>query len=669
MIYLLITAHYFYLELVQNDFHGSLPDELDRSDGDNNFFQRCLLRVSNRVRKNQNKRDRARTGPSRKQERVRDGQIPTSSALSQNNHMIWQQSIERRKSPDLCVNIDDSVKERTLAINSKLYHRSRSEGARSAPASRTSEGSISTDQSTSSSPRKLTNASLYSTQKTDADVFVDQRLSNGTIASKYLPNVDHLNNVKNTGSNEKLHKSSTVSENDCVDFPRPKRSMDSAALSGFSVVQSTSGVSERRENVRPMKTRGPKNGKKKHKSESDSQPTPPPRSPVSLGLTVFEFPSSESLRTQESSKTADDNDSVSVVTRGSDTTSLSLNVVEEDQEYINLNGKGASDDGSVEDIPPPTPPPKYTDKSLALPPLPTEQKQHDHNDKVSVNNEPVYGNIDTATRKPMAIQHLRVNNEDHPHSEVMRRRNFARARSDSDSDKHLSDPLLLENFIRATGEGSHLLGQISSLKPKQHLTPTDYVNIHGKPGSNSLGKPTTRANDDEHHGSYVNVAGAGPSEIKRKNKPAPLAFPQNFRNDFEKYDDEDTGIYHDFPGSSDSAPNTDSYENVNQNRMAASGIKSEYSNLMSPKSQKTSTGSLNYVLVGNAVRPKGFLPEQTSPVSKSPAHPKTEQYIKSDYTMIDENLTEALQQSKLQLQKQREEGLTPTKTPNKKPKQ
>ena len=76
--------------------------------------------------------------------------------------------------------------------------------------------------------------------------------------------------------------------------------------------------------------------------------------------------------------------------------------------------------------------------------------------------------------------------------------------------------------------------------------------------------------------SYVNVSSDQNSEMREKNKPKPLRL-KSYRNEFEKYDDEDSSIYHavgaidnDSTHSADfiaySNQSDGSYENVNATR-------------------------------------------------------------------------------------------------------
>ena len=366
-------------------------------------------------------------------------------------------------------------------------------------------------------------------------------------------------------------------------------------------------------------------------------PTPPPRSPVSLGLapqsTVFDFPPT---------------DQVEDTMDGKEQESQKLN--QPFKNDINIKRRTFHSSGS--------------DDAFAS--FDASPSVFDYSN-VDSPGEPAYGNISL---------HMRKDSSDDNSSQIVAAHN---ARRLGNSSKQQSDPLSVEQWSLATGEGQ----QITSLNNfrDQDQDRLDYINV----------KTNVLKNEDSPHGSYVNVSTSesGKPEIGgslrkgRKNIPAPLILKtptKSYKNDFEIYDDDDSSIYHAVgpldsdAGSRGSASSIigrragGSYENISiKIGRGSSNVnhKSDYLNLMSPLTTKSknmiTSKSMNY-----AVLPDHHLFSKsvsTSPVRGSARSP-IEKPNKSDYTLIDEIGTDALNRTKNSREKQlfSTGNKTPTKT-------
>ena len=222
------------------------------------------------------------------------------------------------------------------------------------------------------------------------------------------------------------------------------------------------------------------------------------------------------------------------------------------------------------------------------------------------------------------------------------RRNSARR----SSSKHLSDPLLVERFanMQQQWQESH-----ASLRELPHET--NYVNIQGKD-----------ANEEQ---SYVNVSATGASErkLRKGKKPPPLNF------NFDKYDDDDK-IYHDvgpLMGSdmNDSSEGIGSYKNIGvgsyENIAGRVAKDRAYVNVPSP-THKKAVPMLNYVLVSGGSK-GGASPSAKS--SRAGSLNSVNSY-KSEYSMIDEKATSLLRRTREQhWQKREEDGQAQLNTPKK----
>ena len=215
------------------------------------------------------------------------------------------------------------------------------------------------------------------------------------------------------------------------------------------------------------------------------------------------------------------------------------------------------------------------------------------------------------------------------------------------SSKHLSDPVVLERFAAAQ---QHFQDPIVT----GSLREINYVNVKGK----------DEVADDGV--TYVNVAGGGPAgrKLRKGKKPQPLNLNRS-QIHWDKYDDDDS-IYHDVGplmgnGKSGSSDGLGSYKNINvgsyENVSGRGSRDRAYVNVASPTHKKPGT-MLNYVLVSGKTGPKGAKNRTGSLNSVNSS--------KSDYSMIDERATSLLQKTREQhWQRREEDGQAQLNTPRK----
>ena len=226
------------------------------------------------------------------------------------------------------------------------------------------------------------------------------------------------------------------------------------------------------------------------------------------------------------------------------------------------------------------------------------------------------------------------------------RRNSARR----SSSKHLSDPLLTERLGNI--QQWHNDNVASSLHELPHET--NYVNYKENNGSGDKSS------------FYVNVsAGEGAVRKNRKKKPSPLNF------NFEKYDD-DEKIYHNVgPLVSDRSGSSDgfgSYKNIGggsyENVAGRSTSRDRaYVNVPSP-SHKKAVPMLNYVLVSSSKGSSshGYRGERSGSVNSV----NSDKSDKVPYSYIDEKATSLLQRTREQhWQRRAEDGQAKLNTPKK----
>jgi len=602
-------------DLQHNDFHGSaMLDELNqakRHAGDQNFFTRAFLRASNRMKK-------------RKKERynvfLKKKGTPTDSEESR------FQSLDRRKSPDLSVNLDATSFLKTIQMVDNHHNRSKSTSACSNHSTdvppilptkkHNSKNSLASNQSASEidGERKL--------RSMTADISYMNHQSPSSIQEKdrnfkSAEDIPHRDKKLQTSENtvkedvelkQKLTVPDVTDKSDIPSSRQQKRSIDSALTTNYSNKPPLSVI----ENPAKYAIEKTRRGSNKSKSVSYKTPTPPPRSPVSLGFqptdgciietSKFQFPSVE--------KICDNEDEEISSKRMNESNSDDLS---DDAFIVSTNGVVTSPD------------------SLN-------------------NNAPIYNNVTVHACDDNNSNNKYLNTDSYAIRRAANRRKT--------QTKHLSDPLSCENWAEATGDGKVLLSM-------PQIPPTDYINLKGAPQS------------DDDNDSYVNVTGQ--LNVKQKKKPVPLRL-MSYRNEFEKYDDEDSSIYHavgalDKDGNSHSSDSiiyrnqsNGSYENMNATGPTNSHTRSEYLNLMSPPKTKQ---KLNYVMVGKMDTSPGMYgtskSTSASPVRRNQQRSPSETYNKSDYTRIDESATGALSRS-MQEHRQARDKYQTTKQQSKTPK-
>ena len=633
----------FVIGLVQREFTGSSVlidlEQSKRNAGDRNFIRRAILRASDRLRKKH--RDRTRSTPT-----TRKFQTSKSMNDSMSDETKFR-SLDRKKSPDLGIHLDDESKQKTIA-----FLRSASQSSPVKKGNFSKQISIddappvpmkkSPTASSSSQPVTLEQKPEFS-RANERSLLKPRSL---TISDIPVPK-DLVSTSKEhtTKSEEKLASSSTEvkmkenSETQTNDEIAKKFKLTISPTDKSEIVKNNPRRST--ESVTNNNYKQPANpahyaiAKSKRKIDKKT-PTPPPRSPVSLGLapqsTVFDFPPTNEAgdimdgKEQESQKSNQSIKNDTNIKRrtfhssGSDDAFASFDASPSVFDYSNMDSPG----------------------------------------------EPAYGNIS---------HHMRKDSSDDNSSQIVAAHNARRLGNNPKN----RDMLSLEQWSLATGEGQ----QITSLHNSrdQEQDGLDYINI----------KTNALKSEDSPHGSYVNVSTSesGKPEIGgslrkvRKNIPAPLKIKpptKSYKNDFEMYDDDDSSIYHAVgpldsdAGSRGSASSIisrrpgGSYENISVKIGGGSANvnhKSDYLNLMSPLTTKSknpiTSKSLNY-----AVLPDQHLYSKS--VSTSPVHGSARSPIekpnKSDYTLIDEIGTDALNRTKNSREKQlfSTGNKTPTKT-------
>lgn len=579
-------------------------DQAKRNAGDQNFFQRAILRASNRM-KRKKKANKDRNEPLRS---------PGSISITEE---AKYRSLDRSTSPNLSVNLDDETFLSKFQINrsqtnpSRLYSHKNDEPPdlpkkQSSKASLTSVGTQQNAKTSSGDPnqkprsmttRDIANAKKESKQ-TEKDAHNQPKVFMSAEALALDKDSEHSSSSSSKDNdsgivNRKQSETALFTDKTDINVRLQKRSVDSMIVNSYKS---------------PARYAIDKTRRGSKKQLTQKTPTPPPRSPVSLGLqpddieaTKFQFPSVEKLN--------DSTDGTEETANGS-------------------SGLLAEIDSQIE-----------TD-ALDDPFASSNDDIHYSSEVVDNNNtscDHVYGNIGIA----------KVVNENTLSVQDIHRREHSRRPG---SAKHLSDPLSCEHWTAATGDGK----VVSSL---QHLSdkPSDYINVMG-PGN---------VNSDDDNDSYVNVTSGDAAVKPKKNKPAPIRLT-SYRNEFDKYDDEDNQIYHavgavDAVSSADSLvhrhQSSGSYENVNA-PTTLTNTKSDYLNLMSPPKTKP---QLNYVMVskleGSSPGSHSSKSNSASPVRKE-QWPAIETYDQTNYTRIDQTATNALTKSMQQQRQLRDKHVT-----------
>lgn len=624
-----ITAEMEGPALSQRDFTGSSVlidiEQSKRNAGDRNFVRRVLLRASDRLRKKH--RERSRSTPTARKF-LRESKSINDSISDEGKF----RSLDRRKSPNIGVQVNDDIKEKTInilrtassprATSFAGFNRTISidEPAPPVPKKKSPNSSSSSQQqlleqkqetSTNKSgtersllrSKTLTNSDLAKNNMNEEKAQSEEKLSSKGSANNLKPNVN--NGDDNDVGNVKWKMSMTPTDKSEIVKLQPRRSTDGVVNNNY------------KQPANPAQYAINKTKRCKDKKT----PTPPPRSPVSLGLatqtTVFDFPPTEKT----------------------------LNDCEDGKEEVEAKQRTMHSDSD--------------DAFASTEPSPS----HFDYSNIDYSAEPAYRNISQIRRDSSSSR-------ESTHLSAVNQRPYRR------SSKHLSDPLSLEAWSLATGDGK----QVSSLQHLQHFNSDqlDYINLTSK-------MKATVKSDDSPNGSYVNVSTSesGKPEIggqrkKAKKIPEPLKITRqplrSYKNEFEKYDDEDSRIYHAVGVFDEGTSNSiitrkagGSYENMSLkvgNNTSNVNHTSDYLNLMSP-STTTPIGRskhMNYAILPD-FNSKSV---STSPVRISTRSP-IEKPNKSDYTLIDEVGTSALAnaRSKHEYNRQTKSQSSGNRTPTK----
>ncbi|XP_066932622.1 probable serine/threonine-protein kinase dyrk2 [Clytia hemisphaerica] len=622
--------------LTQRDFTGSSVlidlEQAKRGGADGNFIRRAILRASDRLRRKH--RDRTRSTPMTRKN-FRSPRAATNSMSDEAKYC----SLDRRKSPDLGIQINNESRDKTINL---IRSTSSPSGS---PIKKAFSKQISVDESAPIlQPKKKSPSSSSSSQPVHIEGKVDSRNTNErtllkprsmTIGDIPVPKeLASTSKDQTTKSEEKIplgleprmkDKPDILTAEEAKKFRMTMSPTDKSEMSSKNNPRrSTDSVTNNNYNRQPTNPAHYVIAKKKGNKKT---PTPPPRSPASLGLTpqtMFDFPPTEP-----------NND----ITDGKD----KVNKTQDSSTKRRTYHSEGSDDAFASSEPSPL---------------------HFDYSNIDYSDEPAYGNIS---------QIRKDSSDDSSSSQIVNAHN---ARRWNGASKHSSDPLCYDEWKKATGEG-----QAQSLQNFDALDNLDYINV----------KNNTIQKQDSHHGSYVNVSTSesGKPEIggdlrnRRKHKPAPLNLgnkqTKTYKNEFEKYDDDDSNIYHPFGGldSADGSSSASSiisrrpggsYENMaGKSSTPSSNHNSDYLNLMSPANATKSGGSINSskpsmdyaVLTGKMTSYSKSV--STSPIRGSARSP-IEKPNKSDYTLIDGKATDALNRARDTRDKQLTGNKTPTKT-------
>lgn len=530
--------------MTHNDFHGSaMLDELDqarRNVGDKSFIRRVMLRASDRMRKK--KRIRAQSDAYRKKS---SGFLACNS---DHDSSIFS-SIDRRPFNRVDVSTDNSnalgMIRTTSAQIPGAYPRSRPKPLAPIEQNKTNQtqGEHEAEEASKveskkekimTKPRSMTTNDIHSYDNT-LEVEKPKTSRSAEMIAEKKNNISQPVLKKLSSSTDMLvSKPAAVVSNINMSIP----ASDKSEISDRHVRTSADSYTSATYNpAMRVLTKGKKGGNPKNKFDVQKTPTPPPRSPVSLGLqaSVFEYPSTDDLTGE----------------KFDDSSSLLNEIDREFEKRITLHSV-ESDDAF------------FTASAESSPSV------YNNNFQSKQSDEPIYRNVEV-TRNNSDSNTLNITNP----GVTRRTNNYRRG-----STKHLSDPLI-DKWTEATGDD-----RTGSSLRSIPFTPTDYVNVKG---------PQNIHSDDDD--SYVNVT----SELSKRKKhiPTPLRI-KNKNNDFAQYDDQDS-IYHAVPGlDGDSAHSSanGSYENVNAGRLNTR-MSTEYWNILSPStSGRIKDSRLNYVLVG-----------------------------------------------------------------------
>jgi len=564
--------------------HGSaMLDELGqakRNAGDQNFFRRAILRASERMRK--------------KKRRNTSGPTATMKSKNQCTNSMQQQenftSLDRKKNPQISVDLDNESTRKTMHISTQ----------------------DSPNQIEATSSTENNEEVLVSNCPPNDQLGVDPNKSpllHGSVSDDAFVDAESIganSSVPNTPDDLNFQEK-TFSETDETDGRTDGREILSGInLTSVETDKSDISVRNSRRSVdsflsykNPAKYAIAKTKGTNPKTKNEKTPTPPPRSPVSLGLNpcVFQFPPAEEMESAIESaeppeeaepspppSTCNNNVSPQVVTNNTSDTSLSA---------------------------------KLSTNS------PSSWTSYDSD--VSLRND-AYQNL------PNFKNNESFNTTNYTSNLAMRR-------------NQKSDPLDCEMWTKATGDG-----KIAVPSPVDSHPNLDYVNIESDE-DNSYVNVT----------SQYTLVPLSDSFNKKRNKPKPprLKSPKavavellkpELKNDFAKYDDDDQSIYH-AVGALDEG----SYENVNGVRSSNSMRSTcDYLNVNKRLSPIIDHSKLNYIELG--------LPPDNSNKTNctSPITMSTSSYT-SDYTRIDVDATGAINRSMVEHRQQRDNP--PLRTP------
>lgn len=666
-----------------------------RNAGDQNFFRRAILRASERMRK---KKRRNTAGPTL----TSKSKTPCTTVVATTTSTMQQQgnfsSLDRKKNPQISVDLDDESLRKTMQITQDSPPSSQT---KKTTTSSSSKGKVKKSASTISNMPRSNNDDLDSPSLQESgsdDAFVDAESTGGGNSS--VP----------TTPNDLDMKQKTFSKMDETDGKRSLSGMNIASVettdkSDISVRNSRRSVDSFLSYKNPAKYAIAKTKGTNPKTKNEKTPTPPPRSPVSLGLNpcVFQFPPAEDMENVIESLNEQDADQESVSNSEPDSPAFMNNV---NQTVVNtidyydpsslampltappqsaaatmVNTSDYFDTSSL--ATPPTAPPHlnlkgnatlvntgdYYDTSSPTAPQSkmntTKINTADYYD-TSALTIPASASKMNATSNPAswtsydadvslrndAYQNLPNFNNKKPNNDLSlynvdytATSNLALRRNQK------SDPLDCEYWTKVTGDG-----KIGGAVPSPDLHPNlDYVNI-----------------ESDEDNSYVNVSsqctiipqhsGAGGDHLQpKRNKPKPPRLKNEFikpelKNDFAKYDDDDQSIYH-AVGALDEG----SYENVNGVRsVTRSNNTGDYLNVnkrLSPNSVGVDTSKLNYIELGLPPDNSHHKTNCTSPITKS----SSSSNYASDYTRIDVDATGAINRSMVEHRQLRDNP--PLRTP------
>ena len=707
------------------DFHGSsLLVDLDtakRNPTDPNFFQRCLLRVSNRIRKHKRERSRTYTGPKPRTRKSNDQNVTVeengATGLSRKREQPAGQKEKGNLSEftSLPDEVDEKPKKWKIANRSSSFAHFGTDPGR---ARKYKEGGPFQDSNKNNSFCQGGTPPLPSTPTK-------------TVPTKPSTSSKHSMSSKPSVSSAAVKESSA------------------SVGSGSALSNISRGASVYSEVFDDEPVTSPAKGSSQQ-NQDGGPPVAPPRSPVSLGM--FEFPSSHSggvqvessstgkggIPSQENPKNGNNNNIES--TKRSTTSSEGevrlrreggLTLLEEIDKEVKrrtrelsssstpsprsspVQSPGRFSKGRSSPVPSPgdnsrgrsspiaSPSkttrgrsstsssskvyigamggarPKENDSTPVQVSSPTKKlsSSFDHSETSRNSFDQMDGVVaktggsQWAGRERGSTENIR---ENEPYSKKSVREAVTLRNHSSSSDGRKEDGVMFRRSTSRRGSSKHLSDPLvlehlniaqdnmTGGSMRELTQAVNYVNVKGK-----------NCYDDDNSGSYVNVSKDAKisQQPKKKSKPKPL-------NLWEKYDDDDHAIYHHVgplvnngTTKSGSADCLSQYANLNNSagsyeNIGGRKVKRErpYINVPSPTSKTPS--ALNYVMFGGPKgSPTSLQAMSNSPKAKSLPSASPDSH-KLDYTMIDEKATNLLSRTRNEHWQRREEDAQ-AKTPRK----